>query len=379
MKHLRALAVSLLAAAACSKPAPDAPAATDELVFGEVSSLTGQEATFGSSTHNAIMLAVNELNSMGGVNGKKIRVVTYDDQGKPTEAAAATTKLIVQDKVHVILGEVASSRSLAMAPIAQSNGVPMISPSSTNPKVTLDKDFVFRVCFIDPFQGSVMAKYATQDLKLSRFAVLRDVRNDYSVGLSDVFSASVTGFGARVAIDQSYSAGDIDFKSQLTAIKAASPEAIYVPGYYTDVALIARQARELGITVPLMGGDGWDSEKLFEIGGDALEGSYFSNHYAPEDPNPRIQKFVTDYKAAYGSTPDALAALGYDAAMVAAAAAGRAKSLSGADLREAIAQTVQHPGVTGTITLGPDRNAVKPAVVLRITARKAGYVATVNP
>jgi branched-chain amino acid transport system substrate-binding protein len=255
----------------------------------------------------------------------------------------------------------------------------MISPSSTNPKVTEGKNFVFRVCFIDPFQGSVMAKFATQDLKATRFAILRDVRNDYSVGLSDVFSASVTGLGGTILIDQSYSAGDIDFKSQLTAIKATKPEAIYVPGYYTDVALIARQARELGITVPLMGGDGWDSEKLFEIGGDALEGSYFSNHYAPEDPNPRIQKFVTDYKAAYGSTPDALAALGYDAAMVAAAAAGRAKSLNGHDMRDAIAQTADHAGVTGMITLGADRNAVKPAVVLKIVARTASYVTTVAP
>lgn len=380
--RLRILALSaLLIGTACSKPAPDSGASSSasEIVFGEIGSLTGQEATFGVSTHNGIMLAVKELNAQGGVNGKTIRVVTYDDQGKPTEAAAATTKLIVQDKVHVVLGEVASSRSLAMAPIAQSNSVPMISPSSTNPKVTEGKDYVFRVCFIDPFQGAVMAKFATQELKLSRFAVLRDVRNDYSVGLSDVFSSSVTSLGGSILVDQSYSAGDIDFKSQLTAIKAANPEAIYVPGYYTDVALIARQARELGITVPMMGGDGWDSEKLFEIGGDALEGNYFSNHYAPEDPNPRIQKFVADYRAAYGGTPDALAALGYDAAMVAAAAAGRSKSLKGTDLRDAIAQTAGHEGVTGMITLGPDRNAVKPAVVLKIAGRKAGYVATVAP
>ena len=367
-------------AGTAAQPAAAADKESAEVIlFGEVGSMTGSEATFGESTHKGILLAVKELNDAGGVIGKKLQVKSLDDQGKPTEAATATQKLIVQDQVHVILGEVASSRSLAMAPIAQSNGVPMISPSSTNPKVTEGKDYVFRVCFIDPFQGTVMAKFAKDDLKLSKVAVLRDVRNDYSVGLANFFSEHFQKLGGTVVADQSYSAGDIDFKAQLTAIRSAAPEAIFVPGYYTDVGLIARQARELGIKVPLLGGDGWESHKLFEIGGDALEGSYFSNHYAVEDPSPRIQKFITDYKAAYGEVPDSLAALGYDAAKIAADAIGRAKSLKGSAIRDALAQTKDYPAVTGVITNNQDRNAVKPAVVLKVTGGKAVYQTTIAP
>jgi branched-chain amino acid transport system substrate-binding protein len=357
-----------------------APAAEGaEIVIGHVGSLTGQEATFGVSTDQGVRLAVEELNAKGGIKGKKLRVQTVDDQGKPTEAAAATTKLILQDRATVIIGEVASSRSLAMAPIAQTNQVPMISPSSTNPKVTEGKDFVFRVCFIDPFQGAVMARFAKNDLKLGKVAILRDVRNDYSVGLADVFTGEFTKLGGTIVTDQSYSAGDIDFKSQLTAIRAAAPQALWVPGYYTDVGLIARQARELGITVPLLGGDGWESAKLFEIGGSALEGSYYSNHYAVEDPSPAIARFVTTYKAKYGEIPDSLAALGYDAVMVAAAAMEKSPTLAGPALRDHIAQTKDFPGVTGSITLDGQRNAVKPAVVLKVTGKSAVYQTTVNP
>jgi branched-chain amino acid transport system substrate-binding protein len=325
------------------------------------------------------MMAVKEINDAGGIDGKKIRVITYDDQGKPTEAAAATTKLIVQDKIHVLLGEVASSRSLAMAPIAQAQGVPMVTPSSTNPKVTEGKSFVFRVCFIDPFQGSVMAKFASENLKMKKIAILRDVGNDYSVGLANFFQDKLKQLGGEIAIDQSYQAGDIDFKAQLTAIKAAAPEAIFVPGYYTDVALIARQARELGIKVPLLGGDGWESAKLFQIGGSALEGSYFSNHYAVEDPAAGVQKFIDDYSKIYFENPDSLAALGYDAARVAAAAVSRAKSVKGDDIRRELQATKDFPGVTGNITINEERNAVKPAVVLKIEGQVAHYQTSIAP
>ncbi|HWV37700.1 MAG TPA: ABC transporter substrate-binding protein [Vulgatibacter sp.] len=350
-----------------------------EIVFGEVSSLTGQEATFGASTHNGIMLAVKEINDAGGIDGKKIRVITYDDQGKPTEAAAATTRLIVQDKVHMVIGEVASSRSLAMAPIAQSNKVPMLTPASTNPRVTEGKDYVFRICFVDPFQGTVMAKFARETLQIDKVAVLRDVRNDYSVGLANYFVESFVDRGGTIVADQSYSAGDIDFKAQLTTIRAASPQAIYVPGYYTDVALVARQARELGIKVPLLGGDGWDSSKLYEIAGDALEGSYFSNHYSLDNPDPRIRSFLQKYEAAYGQASDAMSALAYDAVMIAAQAVKAAGSTDGAKLRDALAATKDFQGVTGKITIDSDRNAVKPAVVLEIKGRKPVFAATVDP
>jgi branched-chain amino acid transport system substrate-binding protein len=371
-----------------AQPAPAQQAAApagggEKILVGHVGSMSGNEATFGQSTDNGIKLAIDEQNKKGGIKGKQIALKTLDDQGKPEEAAVAATRLITQDKIAVLLGEVASSRSLAMAPIADANQVPMITPTSTNPKVTKDGDktrpFVFRVCFIDPFQGTVMAKFASENLKIKNVAVLRDVGNDYSVGLADFFIKAFTGAGGKIVADQSYKAGDQDFKAQLTAIRGKKPEAIYVPGYYTDVALIARQARELGIKVPLMGGDGWDSSKLYEIAKGALDGSYFSNHYTEEDPSPVIQEFVQKYKAAYGAVPDALAVLGYDAANVAFNAMDKAKDLTGQAVAQELANTKGFKGVSGVITLDADHNAVKSAVVLGIKDNKAKYAATVNP
>ena len=372
------------APAAAAPAAPAEPAAgSDKIVFGHVASLTGSEATFGESTDRGIKLAVDEANKKGGVKGKMIEVKTLDDQGKPEEAATAATRLITQDKVTVLLGEVASSRSLAMAPIADSNQVPMISPTSTNPRVTKDgektRPYVFRVCFIDPFQGTVMAKFASENLKAKNVAMLRDVGNDYSVGLADFFAKKFVELGGKIVTDQSYKSGDQDFKSQLTAIKNKNPEAIYVPGYYTDVALIARQARELGMKQPLMGGDGWDSSKLYEIAKGALDGSYFSNHYTDEDPSPVIQDFVKKYKELHGAVPDALATLGYDAALVAIDAISRAKEMTGPSIAEALAATKDFKAVSGVITLDADHNAVKSAVVIGVVENKPKYQATVNP
>jgi branched-chain amino acid transport system substrate-binding protein len=372
------------APAPAAAPAAQAPApASDKIVIGHVASMTGNEATFGDSTDKGIRLALDEQNKKGGVKGKQLVLKTLDDQGKPEEAAVAATRLITQDKVNVLLGEVASSRSLAMAPVADSNQVPMISPTSTNPRVTKDGDktrpYVFRVCFIDPFQGTVMAKFAREKLKVQNVAVLRDVGNDYSVGLADFFAKKYQELGGKIVVDVSYKAGDQDFKAQLTAIKNKKPDAIYVPGYYTDVALISRQARELGMKQPLMGGDGWDSAKLYEISKGALDGSYFSNHYSDEDPAPVIQEFVQKYKAAYGNVPDALAVLGYDAARVAFDAIERAKDLTGPSVREAIEQTKGFKGVSGTINIDKDHNAVKSAVVLGIQKNAAKYATTIAP
>jgi len=395
MQNLRSLALlsMLLITAACQKkeapaPAPAAPAAaaaapSDTILIGHVASMTGEQATFGESTDNAIKLAIAEANAAGGVKGKKLALKTYDDQGKPEEAAIAATRLIQQDKVLVLLGEVASSRSLAIAPIADANKVPQISPTSTNPRVTKDGDktrpYVFRVCFIDPFQGTVLAKFARENKKFAKVAILRDVGNDYSVGLADFFKKKFEELGGTIVSDQSFKAGDQDFKAQLTAIKGKKPEMIYVPAYYGDVALIARQARELGIKVPLAGGDGWDSSKLYEIAQGALDGGYFSNHYTDEDPNPIVQGFVKKYKETYGSVPDALAALGYDAARVAIDAIKRSTDLTGPAVRDAIEATKDFPGVAGVISLDSDHNAVKSAVVIGVVANKAKYVATVNP
>jgi branched-chain amino acid transport system substrate-binding protein len=397
MRLVRAAVLMTLAivAAACEQKKPEAPRsaaapaaapatpAGDTILIGHVASLTGDQATFGASTENGIRLAIEEVNARGGVKGKRVTLKTLDDQGKPEEAAVAATRLITQDKVTVLLGEVASSRSLAMAPIADANQVPQISPTSTNPRVTKDGDrtrpYVFRVCFIDPFQGTVMAKFARENLKLKRVAILRDVGNDYSVGLADYFKKKFEELGGTIVNDQSFKAGDQDFKAQLTTIKGKKPEMIYVPGYYTDVALVARQARELGIKVPLGGGDGWDSAKLYEIAQGALDGSYFSNHYTDENPDPLIQNFVKKYKGKFGETPDSMAALGYDAAQVAFDAMARAPDLSGPALRDAIAATKGFPGVGGTITIDADHNAVKSAVVLGIVKNQPKFVATVNP
>ena len=392
MRLARSVAILVaVLAAACQqrKGEPAAPAGPpgaamgDRILLGHVASMSGSEATFGDSTDKGIRLALEVANARGGVKGRQIDLKTYDDQGKPEEAAIAATRLIVSEKVPVLLGEVASSPSLAMAPIADANRTPMISSSATSPRVTKDqgkvRPYVFRVCFIDSFQGMVMARFARETLKVSKVAILRDVGTDYSVGLADFFAARFQELGGTVVTDQSYKAGDQDFKAQLTAIRGRNPEAVYVPGYYTEVALVVRQGRELGMRVPFLGGDGWDSAKLFEIGGAALDGCYFSNHYSPDDPSPRIQEFVKRYRDKLGQVPDGLAALGYDAAQVALDAMGRARDLTGPSIREALEQTKDFPGVTGIITIDADHDAVKPAVVLKIEGGRANYVTTVNP
>ncbi len=352
---------------------------TGPIIIGEVGSMTGSEATFGTSTHNGIMLAVKEVNAAGGIKGRKVEILSLDDQGKPDEAAIATTKLITQNKIQALLGEVASSRSLAMAPIAQKYKVPMISPSSTNPKVTEVGDYIFRVCFLDPFQGSVMAKFAAETLKFKKVAILRDVKNDYSVGLANFFTETFKKAGGEIVADLSYSASDVDFKSQLTAIRTKKPEALFVPGYYTEVGLIGRQARDLGIKAPLMGGDGWDSPKLLEIGGKALEGSFFSNHYSAEAATPQVKDFAAKYKAEYKVESDGLSAMGYDAAKVLFDSMNRSKSWASKDIRQAIQDTKDYVAVTGKISIDSKRNAVKSAVVLKVSKGVFKYETTVNP
>ncbi len=394
-RPLMLLATLALAVVACEKknaPAPTAPSPegqaagaspalvdSDTILLGEVGSLTGSEATFGVSARNGIELALNEANEAGGVKGKKLQVRVYDSQGRPEEGAQAVTRLITQDKVVAIIGEAASSVSMAMAEKAQAGKVPMVTHTSTSPEVTKKGDYIFRVCFIDPFQGLVMAKFARENLALSRVAVLRDNKSAFSMGLADVFTAKFKEFGGEVPGDESYSKGDTDFRAQLTALKRLKPDAVFVPGYYTDVGIIARQAREIGLKVPLLGGDGWDSDKLYELGGSALEGSYFSNHYSPDNPDPVLQKFLARYKATYGSVPDSVAALAYDAARVTIEAMKRAPDLSGPSLRDAIAATKDFQGVAGRITLDANRDAVKEAVVLKVSGGKPEFVTTVAP
>lgn len=352
---------------------------TNEILIGEFGSFTGSEATFGISTSRGIKLAFDEQNKAGGVKGKTLKLISLDDQGKAEEAAAVVTRLITQNQVLAVLGEVASSRTLAAAPIAQQNKVPLITPSSTNPKVTEVGDYVFRVCFIDPFQGTVMARFAAENLKAKKVAILRDVKSDYSVGLADYFAKKFKELGGEIVLDQSYQAGEMDFKAQLTQIRSLSPDAIFIPGYYTEVGLIARQARQLGIKAPLLGGDGWDSAKLSEIGGEAINGSYFSNHYTTESTDPVVLDFIKRYKEVYKEVPDGLAAMGYDAANVLIAALETAPELKADMIRDAIAQTKDFKGVTGKITLDENRNATKSAVVVKVDGNVNRFVTTIDP
>ncbi len=362
-----------------SSPGASGPAPTSDIVIGHYGSMTGNTAHFGQDTDRAIQLAVEEVNAAGGVLGRKVKLVTLDDRGDSAEAANAVTRLIDVEKVSALIGEVASSLSLAGGRVAQRNKIPMVSPSSTNPKVTEVGDYIFRVCFIDPFQGKVMANFARDTLKLDEVAILKDVKNDYSIGLSEAFKTAFVAKGGKISVEQSYSAGDTDFSAQITAIKATKAQALYVPGYYAEVGAIARTARRLGVKVPLMGGDGWDAPDLFKIGGDALEGSYFSNHFAPDLPTPIASRFIGAFKKKFGQEPTGLGALGYDAAIVLFDAMKRAGGAEPAKVRDALAKTKDVEGVTGKISIDANRNPEKSAVVLKITGGAAKYESTVNP
>lgn len=360
----------------------EVPTSGGEVLVGYFGSMTGDKASFGNATKNGVELAINEINAAGGIKSKggtKLKLVVEDDRGTPEETRTVVTKLINNDKVVALLGEVASTLSLAAAPEAQNAGVPMISPSSTNPEVTAKGPYVFRVCFIDPFQGKVMATFAAKSLGAKKAAILTDIKSDYSQGLTKFFKESFAASGGTIVSEASYSAGEPDFKGQLSAIKGAAPDVIFVPGYYGDVAVIAKQAKELGLTAPLLGGDGWDSPELVKIAGDAIEGAYFSNHYTVEDQDPKIQAFAKDFSGKYKETPDGLAALGYDSAKILADAMERAKSLKPSDIREALAATKDFPGVTGTITIDAERNATKSAVVLQVTGGKFAFKERINP
>jgi branched-chain amino acid transport system substrate-binding protein len=352
---------------------------TGPILVGHFASLTGSEATFGLSTDNGIILATEERNARGGVKGRRIQVITLDDASKTQEAGTAVTRLITEYGVVAILGEVASGRSKAGGAVAQSYRVPMISPSSTNETVTQVGNMISRVCFIDGFQGYVVARFARDNLKASRVGILYDQTQPYSTGLATEFSRAFRALGGTITTSQAYTGGDVNLSAQLQSLKDTGPQAIFVPGYYNDAGNVAVQARKLGITVPLLGGDGWDSEKLAEIGGEAMEGNYYSNHYSFEETRPIVQEFVARYKARFNAVPDGLAALGYDAANVLYAAMDRAKSLDSADLAPAIAETREFPAVTGLITLDKDRNPVKSAVMVVMRGGQPRYAATIDP
>jgi len=347
---------------------------------GEYASLTGKDASFGQSSHKGITMAIEEINAAGGVLGRRLELFTEDNQTVPGQSATAAKKLIARDKVIALLGEVSSGRSLEAAPIAQAARIPMIAPAATNPKVTQVGSYVFRVCFIDSFQASVIAKFVGRELKARRVAILSSVSNAYSVGLARFFRQEYGADGGVIPVEQKYSEGDKDFRAQLTAIGAAGCDAVFVPGYYTEAALIVRQARDLGLTMPFVGGDGWVSDQLLLIGGEALNGCYYSTHFSPENNGPVVRKFVSDYRARWGAeTPDAFAALGYDAIGVLADAIRRAGSTEGPKLRDALAGTRNFTGATGETTIDANRDASKPATIIAIRDGKLNFLEAVAP
>jgi branched-chain amino acid transport system substrate-binding protein len=347
-----------------------------EIVIGEYGSMTGATATFGTSSHDGTMLAVDEINGAGGVLGKTIRIISEDDQSKADEAVNAVQKLINRDQVVAIVGEVASKRSLAAGNVCEKYQIPMVSPASTNPEVTKGKKYVFRTCFTDDFQGTVNGAFAVKR-GWKKLAILTDVNNDYSKGLAKYFRTEYEKSGSIIA-DESYREGDKDFKAQLTKIKATSPDAVFVPGYYTDVGLILRQARELGLTMPFFGGDGWDSPETLKLGAVA-DGCLYTDHYSPEDPSPQVQNFIEAYKKKYNKVPDAMAILGYDAMRVLADAIKRAGKVDSAAIRDELEKTKDFPGASGNITIDADHNARKPIKVLEIQGGKTKLVDSILP
>lgn len=392
-----ASALALAFSGCANKPtASGGGTAANAIVIGEFAAMTGDQATFGASTDNGVQLAAKELNAAGGIDGVPVTIDRQDDQSDPDSSLTVVKKLITEDKAIAILGEVASKNSISVAPFCNTNKIPMISPSSTNPKVTQTGPYIFRVCFIDPFQGTVGARFATQTLHAKTAAVMYDQTSDYSNGLQGFFQKSFTSLGGKIVAVRTYEAKDTDFRSSLTTIKAANPDIIYVPGYYNAVGTIARQARELGIKAPLIGGDGWESPKLLEGAGggegkiSALEGCYFTDHSSLDEKDPVVKKFVEAYKTAYNvKDVDALSAQGYDAANVLFAAMKAVGKPEGGDynsdayrakLRDAIAATKGFQGATGDITLDENRNAKKPAVVLQIKGNNyKNVVATFQP
>ncbi len=359
---------------------PKDTAAPDTIKIGNYASISGKDGAYGDSSTKGTRLAIDEINAGGGVLGKQLHLVVEDTQSKPGEAATVAKKLITRDKVVALLGEITSGRSLEGAGVAQAFKVPMLTPSSTNPSVTATGDYIFRSCFIDPFQGAVLATFARDQLNARRAAVLVSASSAYSTGLAEVFRAEFPRGGGTIVSDQKFAEGDKDFKAQLTSIRATNPDVIFVPGYYTEAALIAKQARELGITVPLLGGDGWEAPELLQIAGLAVEGCYYSTHFSPESPDERTQAFVQKYRERFNNrTPDGMAALGYDAAYMLADAIRRAGSTEPAAIRDALAATEGFEGITGRIDMDKNRNASKPAAILTIKDGKFTYLETVTP
>ncbi|MBV8141405.1 MAG: ABC transporter substrate-binding protein [Verrucomicrobia bacterium] len=353
--------------------------AEETVKIGEVNPMSGAIGRYGTTCHQGIGLAIDQANSSGGVLGKKIALLTEDNQSQPGQTSTIVRKFVTQDKVVAIIGDLTSSATLEGGPIAQAAKIPMVTPLATNPKVTQIGNYIFRICFIDEFQGRVMARFALENLRAKRAAILTDTKQDYSIGLSGFFKATFVQGEGEVVREQSYSSGDTDFRAQLTSMKAAGPEVVFVPGYYPEVGIILKQARQLGLTVPFLGCEAWDSPTLIQVAGKAADGCYFSNQFSADDPSAVVREFRKIYRERFGSLPDNFAALGYDAVNVLLDAIKRANSTDSGAIRDALARTKDFPGVSGHITIDAQRNASKPAVILAVKDQKVQYFEKINP
>ncbi len=347
--------------------------------LGFFMSVTGRDASFGEASLRGARIALDEINAAGGVLSRPLELVVEDNRSQAGESATAARKLIARDRVVALIGECSSTRTLEAAPVAQAAGVPLITPASTSPKVTEAGDAIFRVCFVDPFQGEVLAAFARKRLGLRRAALLIENGSPYSVGLAEFFARTFAALGGEIVATQRYAGADTDFRAQLTAIRAAKPDAIFLPGYYVAAGLVAQQAKQLGLAATLLGGDGFEAPQLLEIGGTALEGAYYSSHFSAASTAPEARRFVAAYVARHGVAPNGLAALTYDAVRLAADAIARAGTTEKAALRRALASTRDFPGASGRTTINAQRDAVKDAAIIAVRSGRLEFVETVRP
>lgn len=375
MKKLLSVALIILTLSSCQ----DKKTPGEKIRIGYYGALTGKQSTFGISSLGGLELAMVKINRAGGINGSKIELFHYDTKGSAELAKEAVEKLIVQDKVVAIIGENITARTLSGAEVAQRHKIPMITPTATHPKITKIGDYIFRACFIDSFQGEVVAKFAFGTLRYKRAAIFRESSSEYSVGLSQYFKEKFTQLGGTIVAEETYNTKDVVYLSPLQKIQKAKPDFIFVPGYYFDVAKIAFQSRDLGIRVPLIGGDGWDSPQLVSLSKSQINDSYFSSHFTETDPRPEVRQFINEYTDLFKFSPDAFSAAGYDAANMVFTAIREGESFNPKDIRDNLAKIKDFTGVTGKITINENRDAIKSAPVLQVLSGKFNYIQTIDP
>ena len=355
-----------------------------EIKIGINYELSGEVATYGQSSVDGIELAIEQVNAAGGINGKKITAIKYDNKSEPDQATTLANKLIVQDKVIAILGPATSGSFKAEIPVANKNKVPVASGSATADDVTVTsagvQEYAFRVCFSDSFQGTVMASFALNNLSAKSAVIIMDSSSDYGKGLAKNFKDTFVAAGGTIVAEEAFVAKDTDFNAILTKIKGQAFDVIYIPGYYNEAGLIIKQARAQGINAPILGADGFDSPTLLELAGaSALNDVYFTNHYSSLDKDPAVVKFIADFKAKYNKEPDAFNALGYDLAKFMIDAIGRAESYSGEAVKNALETTKGFVGVTGTLSVDENHNPVKSIVVIGLKDGVQDSSLKVNP